>query len=534
MAPRLALAALLLNLAATQALTIATTPTATSAFWTYTSRIAEIVSESPYTLYDGEVSTYMDTTYRSVKSTVTPTATPTSTSTYMQAYDDLQIVYAYYPTGAIAESDLEPAYDYSATTTSTSTTDTYLYFSMPVTMTAPASCPTPFTVTTSASVSVPTEVTDQVTPTSTEPGTTSTGLYGDVYVYQTWYLSESAAPFTTTSDYYYEYYIASCSTPPASYTGSPRSGGSNDDDSSNSSRSRFCYYSSYYCGTPLRTWIIVIASVIPGLFLLGFLESWFWFRRLMMGKSAMRFGTVCWVLISLWVLCFMRMQDRRSKEDQKLLAEKWKNMGSGAAFKAWWKWGFRHAYPVEHLGQFSRQTVGIVPAGQPLHPAMAQAPYSAPGAPGAPPPGALQPVPGQPGQVFYYGPRPPGWAQTPNGGFIPPHGYAYAPQQAGYYGNMPKDGSVVSSSPVSALGQQHPAYSMPPQAPQPVYTQRNVPQIPTPSPPPQASQPTPPQQPQAPVSPVSEAPNTQTQRPPQHPANPPQPRNDPNDRSLYE
>jgi hypothetical protein len=67
----------------------------------------------------------------------------------------------------------------------------------------------------------------------------------------------------------------------------------------------------------------------------------------MMGKSAMRFGTVCWVLISLWVMCFTRMQDRRSADDQKLLAEKWKQMGSGAAFKAWWKWGFRHRYPEE-------------------------------------------------------------------------------------------------------------------------------------------------------------------------------------------
>ncbi|CAO2650210.1 Nn.00g015020.m01.CDS01 [Neocucurbitaria sp. VM-36] len=529
MAPRLTLATLFFN--------IATTEAATSAFWTYTSRIADFVSPSPYTRYNGEVTTYFDTTYRTVKSTVTPTATPTSTSTYLQTYYDLQVVYAYYPTGVVAESDLEPerTYDYSATTTST-TTDTYLYFSMPVTMTAPASCPTAFTVTTTASVSVPSEVTGQVTPTSTEDGTTSTGLYGNVYHYQTWYLSESAAPFTTSSDYYYEYYIASCSTPPVAYTGSPRSGGSDDDDDdSNTSSSRYCYYSSYYCGTPLRTWIIVIASVIPGLFLLGFLESWFWFRRLMLGKSAMRFGTVCWVLISLWVLCFTRMQDRRSIEDQKILAEKWKNFGSGAAFKAWWKWGFRHAYPVELLGQFSPQTVGIVPAGQPLHPAMAQAPYSTPGGPGAPPPSALQPVPGQPGQVFYYGPPPPGWVQAPNGGFIPPQGYAYPPpQQAGYYGDMAKDGSVVSSSPVSALGQQHPSYPMPPQAPQPVYTQPNVQQMPTPSPPPQASLPTPPQQSQAPVSPVSEVPDTQTPRPANHLPNPPPPRNDPNDRSLYE
>jgi hypothetical protein len=278
----------------------------------------------------------------------------------------------------------------------------------------------------------------------------------------------------------------------------------------------------------------------------------------MMGKSAMRFGTVCWVLISLWVMCFTRMQDRRSVEDQKLLAEKWKNMGSGAAFKAWWKWGFRHRYPEELLGQFSMTTVGIVPPGQPLNPAMAQAPGAfQPGAPGG---GALQPVPGAPGQVYYYGPPPPGWVQAPNGGFIPPQGYTYPPpQQVGYYGDMAKDGTVVSHSPVSALG--HPAQQQPvasvsplsPQAPQPVYpvpqngthmptpygAPPNVGQRSAPAPLPQGLVPTPPPEadvqgaPQLPPVHVSEAPAGEALR---HAptTGAPLPRNDPSDRSLYE
>lgn len=537
MAPTHALAGLLLHVATAQA--------AFSAYWTYTSRIADFVTASPYTRANGAVTTYMATDYRTVKSTVTPTATPTSTSTYLQTYYDLQIVYAYYPTGVIAESDLEPerTYDYSATTTST-TTSTYIYFSMPVTMTAPASCPTQFTVTTSASVDVPSQVTAQVTPTSTKAGTTSTGLYGDIYEYQTWYLSSSAAPFTATSDYYYRYYIASCSTPPAAYnTGSPRSGGggsnSDDSDSSSRSRSRSCSYFYESCYTPLRTWIIIIAAVIPGLFVLGLLESWFWFRRLMMGKSALRFGTVCWVFISLWILCFTRMQDKRSPEDQKLLMENWKKMSTGAALKAWLKWGFRHAYPVPLLGQYSKITVGIVPAGHPLHPAMAQAP---PGFyPGAPPPGSLQPVPGQPGQVYYYGPPPEGWVANPNGAFVPPQGYVYpTPQHGGYYGDMSKDGSVVSHSPVSALGNPQSTVSpMTPQAPQPVYPAQGIAHMPPSSPPPQGPVPTPPppaaqgSAPQLPPVNVSEAPGSDVPRR-DGPTNPPPPKNDPNDRSLYE
>jgi hypothetical protein len=410
------------------------------------------------------------------------------------------------------------------------------------------------TVTTSASVDVPSVVTDQVTPTSTELGST-THYNGDVWEFQTWWLSASAAPFASTSDYYYEQYIASCSTPPAAYrTGTSSS--NNDDDSTSSGDSCYYYYS-YSCSSPMRVWIIVIACLFPGLFLLGFLESWFWFRRLMMGKSAMRFGTVCWVLISLWVLCFTRMQDRRSADDQKLLAEKWRNMGSGAAFKAWWKWGFRHRYPEELLGQFSKTTVGIVPPGQTLNPAMTQTPVASQlGAPGG---GALQPVPGAPGQVYYYGPPPPGWVQAPNGGFVPPQGYMYPPpQQAGYYGDMSKDGSVISHSPVSALG--HPAQHQPmnhaspmsPQAPQPVYpAPPNATHMPTPygvppnvgqapSPPPQEpTHTTPPQvaaqrAPQLPPVHVSDGPAEEIPQPAPTTGAPPPPRSDPNDRSLYE
>ncbi len=406
-------------------------------------------------------------------------------------------------------------------------------------------------MTTSASVDVPSQVTAQVSPTSVETYSSSTTYDNTVYVWETWYLSESAAPFTSTTDYYYTAYIADCSTPPAAYrTGSSSSGGSNggsigtDDDDS-------CYY--YYCSSRLRIWIIIIAAIIPGLFLLGLLESWFWFRRLMLGKSAMRFGTVCWVLISLWVLCFTRMQDRRSAEDQKLLAEKWKNTGSGAAFKAWWKYGFRHRYPEELLGQFSKTTVGIVPPGQPLYPAMAQAL-------GGVQPGAL-------GQVYYYGPPPPGWVQSPNGGFVPPQGYVYpSPQQAGYYGDLTKTGPIVSQSPVSTTGHPQPQQQMGnvspevPQAPQPVYSAPqngaytptpygappNVGTMPaptsTPSPPPQGPLPTAPSQaavqgpPQIPPVNVSEvaAESSARQAPTAPPAAASPPKNDPNDRSLYE
>ncbi|EUC38152.1 hypothetical protein COCCADRAFT_965 [Bipolaris zeicola 26-R-13] len=469
-------------------------------FWTVTARYAEQVTESLYTYGYTRVMTDTYTSTRTIKDDVIPTASPYLVTTSRDWYDtDVQIVASYYTTGVVAESDLvaETTYDWHSTATTTSTTTSTKY-SMQVTMTAPASCPTPFTITTTASVSIPTKVTAQISPLSIETGT-ATGSYGSViYKYETWYLTASAAPFNPATDYYYDYYIASCSTPPPSLSTGSGSG---------SGGSSSYYDDCYYCGSYLRNCIIAIAVIIPFFFLCGFLESWFWFRRLMMGRSAMRFGTICWVFISLWILCFTRMQDRRSKEDQKLLAEKWRNMGSGAAFKAWWKWGFRHKYPEELLGQFSKTTVGIVPPGQPLHPEISQTPAA--GGPAAP------------GQVYYYGPPPSGWVRGPNGAFVPPQGYAYPPpQQAGFYGDAAKDGSLVSHSPVSAIGHPPPVHSAqnathdaPPSAP--------------PSPPPQAPLPTTPVP--APPANVGEAPaNTASNQP-----TAPPPKSDPTNRDLY-
>ncbi|KAF3038561.1 hypothetical protein E8E11_005368 [Didymella keratinophila] len=444
------------------------TSSRTSMFWTATIRYVPYVSEEPYTYTytyptpSTSTTTYKYTDVATIKPTVTPTVTPTSTYFTSYYYSNVAVVEEYYPTGAVAASDISTydRYDddyYSTRTASTRTTYSSTEYYMPVTMTAPASCSTIFTVATQAEITdIPSIVAPQLKPTSTEVSISSGRSYD--YEIQTWYLTEGAAPFTSTEDIYYSYYIASCTPPPARSTSGSHSGGGSDSGSGSGSGSssgsdddawydyRMCYFSG--C-TSVKTWIIVLATVLPGIFLLGFLESWFWYTRLMKGKSAMRGGTVCWILLSLWVLCFTRMQDARSKEDQKLLQTQWKDMPVGKKFKNW-SWGFRRRYPVSILGQFSRQTVGIVPEGQPLHPAMAQAPA---------------------GQVFYYGPPPgaPGWQQGPGGapGYPMPQGY---PQQGGYYAaNVPKDGVVVGAQSISGTATPSQGTATPPQAPQPAY-----------------------------------------------------------------
>jgi hypothetical protein len=321
-----------------------------TAFWTYTSRYQYARETDIYT-YSTYQQTYEYTGMtRTIKPKVTPTVSALSTSTYSDSFDDMDLIYEWYPENAVAESNLEPPYDFDATTTSTTSEYSYTVFYMAVTYTAPASCPTPFTYSTDESVFVPTEVREDIVPLSTSTGSS----------YVTWYLSEGDAPFTSTTEYYYTEYVQSCSNPYSDYnpyattTRGPYSGGGNSDSYS------YGTYCGYYSGcNVLKIWIIVIAVILPTLFLLGFIESWFWFRRLMLGKGAMRFGTLCWICLSLWVGCFTRFQSRRSPDDQKLLAAKWKAMSSGTAFKLWWKWGFRHAYPTELLGTYSRNNSGV-------------------------------------------------------------------------------------------------------------------------------------------------------------------------------
>ncbi|KAI8931040.1 hypothetical protein NX059_012051 [Plenodomus lindquistii] len=468
----------------------------TSAFWTITERLIDVYTKELYTYYRTEVTTesFLDT--RTIKSDVTPTISATFTTTASNYYSDVEQVYLYYPTGAVGESDLAPettrVYDYSKSSYLPTTTTDYEYF-MPVTMTAPASCPTVFTVTSVGTVYVPSLARAVVTPTSVVTGATVSDRYGDTTVSETWYLSGGAAPYPTEDDFNYYNYIESCYTPPLPYkTASPTAtsgtGGGlyynpNDDDSNGSSSTSSsdsdeseCYYYYAGCGLSITQIIIIVVSIVGGLFLLGFLESWFWFRRLMLGRTAMRLGTICWILITLLMMCATRIQDRRTKEDQVLLADRWKEMKAGAKFKAWLRFGFRHRYPHELLGQYSRMTVGIVPFGEPLHPAMEQ------------PPQGFLPA----SQVYYYGPQ---WAHGPEGQPLPPQGYIVpAGQHAGYYGGeMAKPGvlgMVVSNVPVY------------PQRPQPAHTApRSAVNTTGPSPRPGNSGPAPPSEPALPPLP---------------------------------
>ncbi|KAF2020278.1 hypothetical protein BU24DRAFT_136239 [Aaosphaeria arxii CBS 175.79] len=398
---------------------------ASASFWTVTSNYQFEYSVFTYGISDDSSTTY--TTTNTINPTVTPTAQPASRTTDVSTYYNVDYVSVYYPPNAVPSTDL------LSTGLPLTSTKGYVY-KMMVTYTAPTHCTSSFTAVESEYVVIPTDVEDQVTGFSTEDNGLATTVW----------LNQDQAPFTSSTAYYYTNFVQYCRKPSSSL-GKPSGGGGGG-----------------RCGdgdcVDMYDLAIVLATTIPAtFFLVGFLESWIWFRRLMLGKGCLRGGTICWVFISLLVLCFTRTQSSRSAEDQKLLREQWSKMGSGRAFKLWWKWGFRRKYPQELLGPYSKNTVGITPPNPNvllLHPA-----YAAPGnvAYGPPPP-APAPAPSTPGNVMYGSP-PPGppvfWSTQPPSVSgttimygIPP------PGQSVYWSTQPPHpGQATSPPPMQQYGQ---------------------------------------------------------------------------------
>jgi hypothetical protein len=461
---------------------------ALASFYTVTSYYLLTTTTSTLTEYcetTGSCDVWTDTAASlTVNPTVTPTAKPISTSTYSDTYDDVEIVSIFLAPGAVPASDLV-----TATRTSSASRSVYTEYAVPVTWTAPASCPTPFTVTTFAEVYVPAVITAHLSPQSTTSTVYTDHLSSSTYTYLTLFLAPTAVPSSvlgdTTTDYDYTAYVARCTNPAtwddsSSSSGSGGSGGYHSGDDSGGDGSDDWTVCAALTGcVSLATWIIVVASVLPSIFLLGFVESYFWFRRLMRGQSALRLGTICWSALSLWCLCVIRRSPERSSEDQVLLRQYWASLGAGTRIKLWLRHGFRWRYPVELLGNPSGGNPAVVMPVPPPPPGQAQGvadekgqvqpvyaavpvpgqmyvqPY--PGAPGSQPPQGYA-MPGAP-QAVYMMPQP-GVAPGQGVGDGQAQGY---PQQQGQQPFQPAH--VPSPSPVQSTATAPP--SMQPTPPPP-------------------------------------------------------------------
>ncbi|KAL2151634.1 hypothetical protein VTH82DRAFT_6732 [Thermothelomyces myriococcoides] len=275
----------------------------------------------------------MSTTTLRVNPKVTPTAEGVTTRTSLD-FDDIEVVTVILTTG-VAKSDLLPT-DYSSRPEKY-----FVFYAVMATYTAPSSCPVPFTFTTDIDVRIPTKLEPYVEVLSRSTKTIH-GVYPTVHdgtylrttktLTDVWLLVDTSwvppSELSATAWNRYHYQVNGCHHPTASDP-----------------------YEIYGTGGGgIEAWVIVVATVLPTVFLLGFIESYFWFRRMMLGKPALRLGTFCWCCLCLWFVLLTRRSPGRSPRDQVLLRQFWDALSARTRIKLWLRHGFRWRYPVELIG----------------------------------------------------------------------------------------------------------------------------------------------------------------------------------------
>ncbi|KAJ5624461.1 hypothetical protein N7510_000770 [Penicillium lagena] len=277
-------------------------------------------------------------------------------------------------------------------------------FYVNIVYTAPASCSytASKSITTAVAVYVPYQAETLLKPTATITSTWSESRIADRYTITRAML----APTDIPSDVYHSISSANvpnsylyCGTsgdyPGFPSGGGPYAGGSGDDDDGDyAGCDEFTWYldgsafsGGYCCAdgchytwgiSPLGLGLAIFFSWW-GLFLIvGFVESWFMFRRVMLGKKSHRGLPYGWAflcpILSCFGLLFVKRHLAKTPAEQETLANKWLDMTGGEKFKLWVKYGFRRNDPAAEVLRYS---ASAGPA-----PGMA-APYAAPGPWGA-------------------------------------------------------------------------------------------------------------------------------------------------------
>ncbi|CAL5866663.1 uncharacterized protein PFLUO_LOCUS872 [Penicillium psychrofluorescens] len=329
-------------------LSLVWSPLVLAAPWIVTDDFEKVViTNHPYYWMstDAEVITSIESI--SPTATVMPDVLSTITSTGSGYYaSDITVVEELYPTGAGVPVD-------GIQRTADSFYHTTVYY-VNLVYSAPTGCSTQFTTTTSAVVTPPalvgsalprTSVSTSTSVDNAQPFQPTTWTIDEVWVAPTQVptrtLASLSAEYAPTSLYYGSgcQYISPDDSP---YYYSGYDGGYDEED---------WFFDTWPMGV---SWFAIVMICVLGwvglILIIGFIEAWVRFRRMMTGWQTRRGLPVMWAFlifpITLLLLIFRRRGFRaRTQSESAELKGKWDAMSGWTKLRLFFVWGFRYKYP---------------------------------------------------------------------------------------------------------------------------------------------------------------------------------------------
>ncbi|PYI24777.1 hypothetical protein BO99DRAFT_398257 [Aspergillus violaceofuscus CBS 115571] len=308
-----------------------------------------------YTTTEIEQITPTVTSLPPAKSTITSIATYREYGGYNEVINsnsDITVIQELYPTG-VGSDYYDYLYDNEDAADST-------MFVVNLTFMAPTGCSSHWTTTTAAEIYPPVRVQSLLPLTAVSTSLSvdnSQPFQPTTYTIDIVYVDPTQVPSSSLSS------LSQYNQPTELYTGD----GCYPTSTSSSSSYGSGYYNGYYNNwddenynwfldpdyfgiSPLALTLILTLGWIGLFLILGFIEAWVRFRRLMTGWQTRRGIPVFWSLtilpLTLFLLCWFRKGYRaRSQADGEVLKKRWKAMGFGTKLKLFFVWGFRFKYP---------------------------------------------------------------------------------------------------------------------------------------------------------------------------------------------
>lgn len=331
--------------------------------WIVTEAYEEIVATLP-AYYDHSIQTRIQEitpTVTSLPEALSTATVVTSDYPYAYASNDITIIQELYPTGVgrPAEDDYyeeeygnaNPSYRYYSHGADNHVT----VYKVNLTYTAPTGCSTDWTRTTAASVFPPQQVEDLLPRTAVETSLSvdsSLPFQPVTHTYDVVFVDPTQVPSSSLSELRYSHRPTAMYTGSAScdyYDGNDRYTYSDPYDYDENDN---WYTDSYWMGiSPLALTLIILFGWIGLLLILGFIEAFVRFRRLMTGWQTRRGLPVFWAFtvmpITFIILCFFFKKGyrARSNADAEILRRRWKAMSVWTKLRLFFVWGFRYKYP---------------------------------------------------------------------------------------------------------------------------------------------------------------------------------------------